>query len=402
MQKYLQSGRAYYRGKLTGIYSRMQNFKGDPFKLIWVKPDKIVNAGIGWGRYSKRSQIGRVRGGNWDLNCMPFAELDVYKAFQARFLDGKGWEETSYYQMKFEALDRSNPADIHHADKSVRACFDGYDRLFRQIQQTGFKAKRELSGKSGLEVDEVTVRIDRHGQFLFEDGRHRLAIAKILKIQKIPVLVTWRHKNWVQTIAHATHNLRRYSFNGGIPSELSHSDLDHSCLTPQKKYVHYFNLIKANLPMQQGTLLHIGAGLGTLCHWFEEEGFRCYAMENNKAKFKAMEALRMVHGKQFTMLFLNVHEFIEKSEFDIVIMLEMDAVYMKSREDFEKLMQFFSRLKAQVLIIEPPIMNSPSPGKALQLNEKEFIELISEKTGLKKVACIGYSYLDHPLYQLTQ
>ena len=45
---------------------------------------------------------------------------------------------------------------------------------------------------------EILVNIGRDGDIFFEDGRHRFVIAKILRLDKIPVRVFVRHKQWQQ------------------------------------------------------------------------------------------------------------------------------------------------------------------------------------------------------------
>jgi hypothetical protein len=43
----------------------------------------------------------------------------------------------------------------------------------------------------------VTVNISRSGEFLYQDGSHRPAIAQVLGIAKIPARVPVRHAAWV-------------------------------------------------------------------------------------------------------------------------------------------------------------------------------------------------------------
>jgi hypothetical protein len=45
---------------------------------------------------------------------------------------------------------------------------------------------------------EVTIDIGRDGEFIFDDGRHRFVIAKLLGLDEIPVRVLVRHKKWQQ------------------------------------------------------------------------------------------------------------------------------------------------------------------------------------------------------------
>ena len=53
-----------------------------------------------------------------------------------------------------------------------------------------------MPSKRPLELGEIIVHIARDGSFLFDDGRHRLSIAKILRLTQVPVLVLLRHRDW--------------------------------------------------------------------------------------------------------------------------------------------------------------------------------------------------------------
>ncbi len=73
-----------------------------------------------------------------------------------------------------------------------------WDALYQDIKNNGYKSQKEL-GKKGTK--EVEVLIGRNGDIIFRDGNHRLSIAKILGIQKIPVIVNVWHEgyiNWVK------------------------------------------------------------------------------------------------------------------------------------------------------------------------------------------------------------
>lgn len=45
---------------------------------------------------------------------------------------------------------------------------------------------------------EIAVDVGRDGQLLFVDGRHRLAIAKILGLDTVPIVFLVRHSSWME------------------------------------------------------------------------------------------------------------------------------------------------------------------------------------------------------------
>jgi hypothetical protein len=52
--------------------------------------------------------------------------------------------------------------------------------------------------RDGHSRHEISVNIDRHGRYRFQDGRHRLAIARTLGIACVPVRVLVRDRKWVE------------------------------------------------------------------------------------------------------------------------------------------------------------------------------------------------------------
>lgn len=52
-----------------------------------------------------------------------------------------------------------------------------------------------------VELNEITVDIGRNGELLYAGfGIHRLSIAKILGIEKVPVIVGMRHARYCQDV----------------------------------------------------------------------------------------------------------------------------------------------------------------------------------------------------------
>ena len=80
------------------------------------------------------------------------------------------------------------------------------EELYKTIKDSGFKSQSELHRKSVKSIvlsgsfdrskTDIAVAIDRNGGFLFVDGNHRLAIAHLLDLKKVPVRVVVRHSRW--------------------------------------------------------------------------------------------------------------------------------------------------------------------------------------------------------------
>lgn len=162
---------------------------------------------------------GRVIPGDWDKLEKRFDELDVYVAFEQVFFQSIRWSETIFYQRIRERLEAgdilwgcSDQGDLD------RRCA-GLEELFNRIRDEGYKSQKELlqdDPSIGREAPEVTISIGRYGDLLFSASAHRLVIAKLLGIPKIPVEVAVRHPEWMRLRSKLVEN------QGKSGEELSH------------------------------------------------------------------------------------------------------------------------------------------------------------------------------------
>lgn len=371
----------------------------DPNRILWVDPYKIVNKGVGWPWYDKLRERGRIVGGDWDLNTMPFEDLDVYQSLKARFIYGAKWEDTSFYKSILDRLARGEKLRrVRNKDDLDQRC-EELDCLFDEIRKCGYQAQQELLGTRYARpaMDEVTVRIGRSGEILFEDGRHRLAIAKLLSLPKIPVMVTWRHKEWYLFRAQILDYARRHG--GKIYQPITHPDLSD---IPAAHDDTRFQLIRSNMPIKGGTLLDIGANWGYFCHKFDEE-FHCYAVEKNSEDFYFLNKLRLAERRKFTAVHKDIFELWEQSEFDVVLALDISHHFLKTADQYEKLVQFLRRLRTRVMFFEAHLPDEiQMQGAYRNLDNEEFVRFISENTGLTQWECIGHGEDGRPIYKLTR
>ena len=193
----------------------------DPFTVIDIDPTEITHVtkrGPNPGRF-QWEDIGRVQDGNWDQSDDHVEDLPVVQALRQRFEDGTDWEDIDFIQHVLEQAERgyiiwrgcASEDDVWEACARV-------DRLYERIRDQGYRSKQELVQQEGLSpdkyvegdrfncYDEVVVDVGREGQFLFVDGRHRLAIAKILGIDEIPVRISARHTEWQQIREYVSKN----------------------------------------------------------------------------------------------------------------------------------------------------------------------------------------------------
>lgn len=195
----------------------------DPFKIIWVDPKQIqyvsgsIECNFNTEPYhlehitSKFSfdMFGGIEDGDWDTNNDEFTEISEYNAIKQRYKNCIPWQETDYFNKHLERIEKYG-SSRHCDDKEelLEVC-ESYENLLHEIKKHGFKTQRE-QGKSKFH-DEISVNIGSSGEFLLVGSRHRLSIAKVLKIEQIPILVRVRHKLWQE--------LREEVQNNGLPKD---------------------------------------------------------------------------------------------------------------------------------------------------------------------------------------
>ncbi|UIP01058.1 hypothetical protein Hbl1158_06810 [Halobaculum sp. CBA1158] len=111
--------------------------------------------------------------------------------------------------------DRNDSYDWPQTESDVRRRYAKIDSLHEDIAENGYRTQTELYqtgervgtgfgndiGPKGLLerfAHEITVDIGRDGTLLFVDGRHRLAIAKVAEVDRIPVTILVRHETWME------------------------------------------------------------------------------------------------------------------------------------------------------------------------------------------------------------
>ena len=139
-----------------------------------------------------------VLDGDWDI-ALPhkFVETDVYRSLSDHFIDGKPWIETDLFVRVVKDMKAGNTKwGCKTPEKYLQRLENDVDTLFESINNEGFLTQVQMDTEK--HSDEIRVIIDRYGKMIFLDGRHRLAISKILGIEKIPVKIILRHADWVQ------------------------------------------------------------------------------------------------------------------------------------------------------------------------------------------------------------
>jgi len=170
----------------------------DPLALREIDPCRInrslLEAAPG------RPQWGRVVGGAWEQAWEPFDDRRVPRGLEQRFLADIPWAETALYDAYVDQLKRfGNAWEYTSIDDFERRCRE-IERLYRSIERDGYREQAELrdcGATLGARADEINVDIGHNGTIYWRTyGQHRLAIAKLLDLEAVPVVVQRRHREW--------------------------------------------------------------------------------------------------------------------------------------------------------------------------------------------------------------
>jgi len=172
-------------------------------RVYWVNPSQIVyTCADNYFHYYHDSN--KIVGGYWDYVAMSkrFDETDVYRALKKVFIENKRWEDTHYYR---KAVAQINEGKIKWSCKTELEFKNRLKykitTLYEDIKHNGYKQRHELVTDPKKMKDEITFNLGRYGDLLFNDGRHRLSIAKLLELERIPIRIVVFHENWIANSA---------------------------------------------------------------------------------------------------------------------------------------------------------------------------------------------------------
>jgi hypothetical protein len=378
----------------------------DAGKVYRVSPQKIIFTAL--QEFNLRDFHGQILGGDWDQLEKRFDRLDLYLAIRQVCQEGEKWADTIFYQRILADLQAGISHYGCHTESDLTEKCSRIEDLYHDIRQNGYKSQKELlrEGKVSDRMaaqEEVAVSIGRFGDLLFSDGAHRLAIAKLLAIPEIPVKVAVRHADWVKFRNELLYYGRDDAASRGhkIYQPVTHPDFAdipaaHGC--EQR-----FQLISENLSFKSGSLVDIGANLGYFCHRFEELGFDCYAVENHPPTAYFLKRLARAENRTFRIITESIFESqeVRNTYFNVVLALNIFHHFVKTRVDYDKLVDLLSNLHMDELFFESPSPDESQMDHAyLNYSPEEFVDFIMVHTGLKNADFIGAIIDGRPIYKI--
>ncbi len=179
-------------------------------KVIWVDPSKIIHETYTYFG-DQLSEHGKVYDGRWDKIYAEFKNRIEFESLQRHFCEHVPWENTSYYIHAKSCITSGRGFRGFSTINDVERFFDHIDRVYQRIRNDGYRSQRDLlqdieanEGDATEAMDfglmnEIGVNITRNGKILWHTkGQHRLIIAKLLNLEKVPVQICTRHAEWQQ------------------------------------------------------------------------------------------------------------------------------------------------------------------------------------------------------------
>lgn len=185
----------------------LRRLRGDWQGIVLVDPHQIthtVNVQDSTLKRNNMRHFGSVSDGDWDLNGAPLrAYGHVYGILSARLHNAVPIDDIPGFNANLALIAQGEAPDGCRTEAQLRAKWRCIETLAAQVRQHGYKSQREL--RSGHPFNEIRVQVGRDGQLLFEEGLHRLVIAQVLGVDRIPVIITRCHAQWLATSGSRTY-----------------------------------------------------------------------------------------------------------------------------------------------------------------------------------------------------
>jgi len=179
-------------------------------RVIYIDP-KIIKRSIR-GAHRPEPAINFIFNKHWDINKkLMYGEVEEeniekssgYKAIKELFIEKIPRENSTQFKTMKRQLEKGRIRRNCSNLVEINNYFDKLVKTFENIRDEGYKTqvqlKKDNSNFIADKEDEINLFIDRNGNILGGyGGRHRLAIAKILNIEKVPALIIGVHYRWAK------------------------------------------------------------------------------------------------------------------------------------------------------------------------------------------------------------
>jgi len=268
---------------------------------------------------------GSVLDGDWDLDCPLFEELAAFQSIRDRIICGVAWRETSYFAESMRDIEGGRPLWGCHNAGELEARLAYVDLLVESVKKYGLLPQNKVDAEHDPTLrysDEAEINIGRNGDLLFQDGRHRMCIAKVLDVPLIPLKVRVRHRLW-QEFREELFALRKNIDKMGkwniLPQPAPHPDLGD--IPAYAGAIQCLEQVLRQITGAHACVLDLGCRLGFFSHALDKEGHEITAIEENSLWRAAADRLRLSESRNFKLLSGWQPSEYKGKPFDFVLMI---------------------------------------------------------------------------------
>ena len=153
--------------------------------------------------FDNKRYFGMVIADNALKTGKPLENCKHVRAMHQHFVEGLDWSETEYsklYEKKYKKMERHGGKDGSFS-VFARKKLKKYDSIFEDIKLNGFRQSASIE-------ENIEVALNANGEVLLIDGRHRLVLAQLIGLKKIPVVVNLIAESLAQSFVENADNLR--------------------------------------------------------------------------------------------------------------------------------------------------------------------------------------------------
>ena len=376
----------------------------DPERVYALDPARIhhvTNNASGERAFDPRAERGKIYGGHWDRATRRFDDLPLARAISQRVSAATDWSKTDYYAGVLASGDANSGL-------RSRAQLDEHcarlDRLIAAARGGALPNEGNADERSSLEIG---VNIDRDGRYMFNDGADALGVAKALRLQRVPVKVRVRHRQWMEfrnfmwslSEGGGASTRAKHLYQNPLHPDLQDIPASHSCDDR-------FEAARDAVPRRGGLLLDIGANLGYFCHGFEELGYKCHAVEYEPLIARAADKIRIAEDKSFKVITGDLFEVANEeplrgNHWEVVLAFNIFHHFLKHKALHDKLVAWLKSLKVDVMIFEPHRSGEPQMKSAYATyDERQFVDFILSNSMLQHSELVHRCTDGRPVYKL--
>lgn len=190
-----------------------QNYKNQYFKddlVVFIETEKITHFITSWicikSKYVHSSDY-FIANFNLLEHCKEINRLPILRTIEELLSNNFIHKNTQYYKKLNESIKNKRPITKQQAlldtEEKVDNYFNRIHALYQSITRHGLISNKIIAKNGKQYIDrEIGIAINNDGSLIkLQGGQHRFAIAKIKKIEKIPVEIRLIHKDIIKNVS---------------------------------------------------------------------------------------------------------------------------------------------------------------------------------------------------------